>query len=202
MNPESIQKALDNLTVEERAAYDVYLASGRPSLSLEVSLKLYELFLHGESCQQIAKLNPGFNLGMIVRARVEHLWDDRKDAYVAQLYSDAGATLRQTAMESVRFLHLALAATHKRHGEAFAKFLQTGDPDDLPPNFKIDKVFDYLRLVESLMKITGQDQKKEVKHSGSVETIPMAPPMVGQGPLTPALAGRLLDAVDKESKDN
>lgn len=187
---------VDLLTEIEKKAYEDYAKSGRPPLSFKTSLELYQLFLTGMSCEEIAKLNPGFNLGMIVRARVEHLWDQRRDTHINELYENASTQLRQTAMESVKFLGVVLAAAHKLHGEKMARYIQTGDEKELG-SLNIGSFKQYKEVVETLMKISGGDQKKVIQHTGEVKTVVD----VSKAPLDPKVAAKTLKAIADAEDD-
>lgn len=184
--------ALDRLSQEEKMAYDLYSASGKPSLSVDTSLKLYELFLQGTSCQEISRLNPGFGLGMIVKARVDHLWDSRRDSHLTDLYAKTGERLRQIGLESVNFISDFLAAIHKSNGDKIKRYLQTGDEDLLKTIDFSPK--QYKEFIEILGKVTGAENKKTLEHKGTVTTVVESAPSV----LTPGQAAKLLELIDKD----
>lgn len=141
-------------------------------LALSTSLKMYELFLIGHNCEEIGRANDGkFPLGMILDARLRYQWDRRRDAYVEQLYNEAGNVVKQRQIESALFLGDLLAASHKQHGDQLKKFLQTGDPKDLPDDLKVTSITTYKMAVDALMKVTGQDGKGGKGDSPLVQVI-------------------------------
>jgi hypothetical protein len=164
---EKVDLALAKLSTDEHIEYQRYLASGKPPLSPGSALKLYELFVQGIECAEIARLNPTLGLGIILRARIDHEWDKRRDEYLGDLYSQANTRLRQVGAESLNFLGLALAAAHKDLGEHMKKYLMSGNPEDLGP-FRIMSFKTYQSVVETLVKLTGQDNQKTVKVEGEV----------------------------------
>jgi hypothetical protein len=171
MSDVSIEKAdpaAEYLTADEHIEYQRYLATGKPDLAIGSSLKLYELFVQGIPCAEIARLNPGFGLGIIVKARIDHKWDERREAYRAELYSQANDRLRQLGAESLDFMSIALAAAHKDLGGHMKKYLMTGNPEDLGP-FRIMSFKTYQSLIETVVKLTGADNKKTIKVEGEVK---------------------------------
>src|SRR5947207_2078520 len=70
------KQAIERLTVDEQIAYDKAVRSGRPGVNVDFGQRMYELYLRGISCEGIALLNPGANLGLVVRARVDGKWDE------------------------------------------------------------------------------------------------------------------------------
>jgi hypothetical protein len=154
-------KAEERLTISEQIAYDKALRSGRAPLAPEFNQKLYELYLRGFSCEDIAAQNPGLNLGSVARARVDGNWDERRDQYTSGLLTDSAASLRQTAAESLNFLSLVLAVAHKEHGERLRRYLVTGDPKDLG-DFRINNFSSYKLIIETIARLVGADQKKTV----------------------------------------
>ena len=188
--------ALERLTPEERLMYDTYVVSGKPLLSLDTSLRLFELFVQGTQCSEIARLNPGFSQGMVLRARVEHLWDARRDSHLSELYTHTSERLRQIAMESVNFLGDLLAATHKLHGDKLKRFIQTGD-DSALEGMEVGSIKQYKDVIETLGKITGSDNKKTIKHEGNVGVV--AKPGLISEKMSPERADLLRALLEKGS---
>ena len=162
-----VELAVQKLTTDEHIALQRYQATGKPGLAIGTSLKFYELFVQGVDCAEIARLNPGFDVGAILKARIDHEWDRRREEYLGGLYSQANDRLRQIGVESLQFMGLALAAAHKDMGEHLKKYLMSGDPKDLG-DFRIMSFRTYKEVVETLVKLTGQDQKKTVTVQGEV----------------------------------
>jgi hypothetical protein len=192
---EKADLALQKLTADEDIEYRRYLASGKPPLSPGAALKLYELFVQGIECDRIASLNPTLGLGIILRARIDHEWDRRRAEYLADLYSGANERLRQVGAESLNFMGIALAAAHKDLGKHYEKYLMTGDPADLGP-FRIMSFKTYKDVIETLVKLTGQDNKKTVKVEGEVHHTGEA--AVGGARLTPEQADALRAVMGKK----
>lgn len=161
----SLKQVEQSLTLTEAEAYQKYKESGKPSLSPATSADMLRLYLLGHSCEEIAKLNPGFGLGIIVRARVEHKWDQHKEEHLDALLSDVRRLVQQTQVEAVRFVGESMAAFQKMAGEKFQRYIQTGDQSHLG-DFKDMGFKQYKDLMEMHLKLTGQDTQKKV--SGEV----------------------------------
>jgi len=101
-------------------------------------------------------MNPGFGLGIIVKARVEDGWDLRKEQYTDELYRGIAQKVQQTQTEAVGFAVDAMAAFHKMAGGHFRKYLQTGDKEDLGP-YKDYSFRSYQEFVNLALKLTGQE---------------------------------------------
>lgn len=151
----------DNLTVMEREAYDKWRrGTDTTPLSPVVALKMYELFLLGHSCEDIARANENkFPLGMVVNARIVHDWDRRRSAYLDKMYEDAGNVIRQRQIESAFFLSDVMAVAHKQFGQKLRTYIQTGDESVLKGiDLKVTSLTTYKMAIDALMKVTGQEK--------------------------------------------
>lgn len=160
--------ALDRLQPAEVLEYEKQCRSGKPDLSLDVNKRLYELFLNGMSLANMIELNPGFTQGMLLKARVDGRWDERRDAYLGELLGGVPARVKQMAAEALGFMTLQLSVAHKMHGEKMRRYLQTGDPKDLgelvPSSFR-----DYKSVIESITRLL--DAGKPKGGEGSVSPV-------------------------------
>lgn len=191
------------LSPTELKAYDDYLEKGAPSLAPSVQLQLYQLFLNGKSTDEIARLNPNFSLGMIVRARVEGFWDEKRDAHLAQLLEGVRERVQQAQLEAVNFACDMLSAVHKLQGDKIKKYLQTGNQEELEGLGGNLSLKTYKEVVELLLKLTGQDSKDK-KVSGEVlhkHTVEAGPGPVGKAGFSPAKAARILELIESEEAD-
>jgi hypothetical protein len=192
MAEEIVLSPVDKLTPEERKAYKLYIQKGDPPLAPGVQAQLYMLYLNGSSCEEIVKLNPNFTLGMVARAKVEGLWDDRRDTHLQNLFENVRERVQQVQMESVMFSADLLSSANKMFGDKLKRYIQTGDERELG-TLRIDSLKQYRDAVELLLKLTGQDKKVEV--SGQVkQTVEFT------GPMSPKDAAALLKSANiKES---
>lgn len=160
------------LTLREKTAYDYTLSHKEAFLSPVLADQLYRLFESGKTCEEIKDLNKGLTLGSIVRARIDHGWDERRFAYFESLKDRARGQAQQLALESLNFLGDFLTAFHRHDKEKLQRFIQTGDEEELGGALITTgaSLKTYQSVVELLMKLTGQDVSKvKVDVSGTVE---------------------------------
>ena len=152
---------------EEQKALERFKEEGAYALSPTLASSFFSLFLQGKTLKEIHEMNRAIPFGAIVDARVRYGWDAARDQYVFELQSGIVRRMIQTQMESANFLADVMAATHKKHGTAIKKYLQTGNEDDLQ-GFNIESITSYGKLIESIMKITGKDKEKPAAKSDSL----------------------------------
>jgi hypothetical protein len=160
---ETRQKIMASLSRAETKAYDDFLGTPREEMPPALIQKCYELFLHGQTCEQIQGMLPHLPLGQIIQARIVHNWDQNRCDYVQQLLDQSAQQLQKTATESLQFLTLLLTAAHQEHGEAIKQYLLSGNSEDLG-DFRIKNLKSYQQTLEILLKLTGGDNKKQVDH--------------------------------------
>lgn len=156
------QANLAYLTADEQQIYHNWMEhKTKPPLAVSLSLKMFELFLNGASCEDIVKTNQNlYTLGQIYEARVNHGWDERKNKYLADLFGGVVDRVKQTQMEAVTFTSDLLAVAHKQFGTKLKLYLQSGDEKDLG-ELSLTNLSSYGKTAELLMKLTGQDKKTE-----------------------------------------
>jgi hypothetical protein len=181
---------IQRLTPEEREVLERFKdEKGKPSISVALSLKMFELYLNGSTCEEIVKVNNNqFSLGQVLEVRVRDGWDEKKDRYLADLYGGIVDKVRQTQMESVGFTADLLAVAHKQFGHKLKRYLQTGDEKELGP-LSLNGLLQYQKAVDILMKLTGQD-KKEAASKLQIPAAQVTP--VGPIPTAPQAGGKLL----------
>jgi hypothetical protein len=166
------------LTPRELEAYRRYIESSKPPLAPSTSASMFALFLQGHTCEEIAKLNPAFGLGIIVKARVDFDWDKQREEHLQHLLDNIRSVVQTTQLEAVQFVAEGLAVYRKMAGEKFQKYLQSGKIEDLG-DFKDMSFKTYKDLLELLLKLTGQEPTKkvqgEVMHRHTVEATQDAP---------------------------
>lgn len=182
----------DKLTNKERAAYEEYIKRGNTSISPNTQAQFLALFLRGKTCEEIQSINSGFPLGAIVKCRMEGDWDRRLDEYREQLFSGVRERLSQIELESVNFLTDMLAAAHKQQGDRIKKYLQTGNEDDLG-EMRISSIGAYSKVLEMLIKTTGQDRQQTIQHNHNIA----APAAVNLDGLASASSDQAADLLNK-----
>lgn len=161
------EKGESVLTDKEALALSDHLArnADAPPLSPLTAAQLYALFLNGQTCEEIAELNPGYTLGMVVQARLENDWDIRRKEYTESLMDNVGQRAKQVQLEAVHFIADALSVMHRKHGDKFKKYLQTGDESHLGGHLSFIGsmgIKHYKVLIELLKEATGQTERKTV----------------------------------------
>lgn len=184
---EPVVDPLNWLDSAERYAFNYFtskLRSGSSDsypIAPSVAEQLLELYLQGRTLAEIRKLNRQFSMGQIVHAAVEGCWNLQRDAYAALTVARAKARAVLAAAEGVELAADIMAALKRLHGDNIARYIQTQDPIHLGSATSYATIKQLKEISEVLMKLTGQEQKKtiggtvEVKHSGSITTIPISP---------------------------
>jgi len=190
MSNELAVSEIEGLPPVELEAYSKYVSKGGAPLSPGVQAQLFSLYLHGDSCEEIAELNKNFTLGMIVKAKVDGLWEHKRIAHLRELLDSVKDRVTQTQLESALFASDLLAATHKIHGKKLRKAIQTGNEDDAG-ELAIHSIKQYRDAVDLLLKVTGQDTKQQVTVKGEqTHTIEF------KGKMTPQEAALALAAIE------
>lgn len=198
-----VKKVESGLTFREEAALRRHLDAKEPPLAPTFAAELFELYLNGMSCEEIAKQNPGVRLGAIVRAASEGQWYERRLDYMQSLLDGIRGRVQQIHSEGIMFAGYVLAMLNKRLGTKVLRYLQTGDENELG-EMKDWGLPQYKQMVDILQKLTGQDQAKkvsvsaQVQHQGRVEhQHEGSPPATAllAGPASPEDAARILEAL-------
>ena len=158
----ALAKAVAALTPRESEAYRKYMESGKAPLSPTTAAGFFQLYLQGHTCEEIARQNPAFGLGLIVRAKVDYDWDQQRIDHVQHLLDNIRQVVQTAQLGAVQFVAEGLAAFQKLAGSKFQKYLQTGKEEDLG-DFKDMSFKTYKDLLEMLMKLTGQEPTKKVQ---------------------------------------
>lgn len=194
------------LTERELREYQIYMRLGQPPMAKSTQAQFFALFLNGDNCEGIVRLNPnGFSLGAVVRARIENDWDMKRREHQANLLQKSREKVQQIVLETVERVSNELAASNKLINDRAKKFLQTGDPAELAGT-GIGSQKHLKDSVELLQKLTGQDVKKQqTQVDGFVEhrhvheqATPTDLPVLPAGkPVAPEDAARALEVIRK-----
>lgn len=144
---EILAQQYPDITENELTLYRVALVL--PALPSKTSAELYELYLIGRTCREIAALNPDINLGLIVRARIEDQWDRQKFEYMVGLQSMTHDKVTKMQLEVMAHIALNFEVHHKLNSPAMLKYIQTGNKEDLAGVFPIP----YKQLIEFVSKL-------------------------------------------------
>ena len=153
--------ATTDLSPAEKKIYQDWQENkSKPSISPATAAKLFGLFVHGISCQEIVNINtPAFCIEQVLEARVRDGWDEKRRSYTDDLYAGVLNNVRQVQVESIQFVSDMLAAAHKHHGNKLRRYLQNGDEKELD-GMSVDSFRTYKSVAETLLKLTGQDKDK------------------------------------------
>lgn len=160
------------------------------------------------SCQEIAKLNVGFDVGAIVKAKVDLSWDEQRQKYMEDLSDSVRQAAAKASLETIHFASDALSVFHKLAGQKFRRYLQTGNEAELGDFSKMG-FKTYKDFVELLMKLTGQDINKkqvvgQVLHTHKMEqpkgekVIDLKAITESNEPMSPEEASALLDHLEEK----
>lgn len=147
----------------EKALLSDALTNGVKVISISLSNRMYQLFLEGYTCAEIANLNPPFTEKDVLYIRYRQKWDQKRDEYALTLQERIKQKIIKQKLESIEFLTNLLSVIHHAHKDSFLKFLQSnkeGEEVELPklPSIKI-----YKDILEALDKVVGADKKVKVE---------------------------------------
>jgi hypothetical protein len=154
------------LSEEEKEALQRYESANKPPLSPSTAAQFFGLWLQGYPTWEIAKQNPAFGLGIIVKARLDFDWDKQRDQHTLDLMTSVQETVKRASLEGIQFAADGMAVFHKMTGARFKRYLQTGD-ESILGDWREMSFKSYKDLVELMMKLTGQDSKQKV--SGEIQ---------------------------------
>jgi hypothetical protein len=194
----AIIEIVDPFTESERNALVKAEEEGVRPISPTLAAGMFQLFLEGYSCAEIAKNNKPFKEGEILFLRKKFNWDSEKNKYVQDLNVQIRDKLMKQKLESLEFLTNMLSVTHRAGKEKMLKYLQTGDPKDLPETW-VSGPKSYKDVLEAIQKLTGEDRisRQEIKSESNIKVTTEQPNI-----LTPELQTKLLkqltDATEKK----
>lgn len=195
---EEITVTVDShLTFKEMAALRTHKAANEPPLSANKANELYQLFLIGMGCEEIAAQDRSIRLGQIVRAHEEFGWVDRRHEYQVKLQKATRDRMVQAQTESIGFMALALQSLNRKFSKAFITYLQSGKEEDLG-DAKDWNFHQYKQIMELMLKSSGQDSTKRVQVGGEIQHTGVGDStgqIITNGPLSPSDAVKMLAAL-------
>lgn len=156
-NPDAVPEGKRFSHAEWRAyeAHKKAVAAGKEGvLSSSIAGQMFEQFLNGSSCTQIAREWRGFQLGAIVSAAINNSWFDKRQEYLDHLHGTTVERAKQIAAESVEFTGTLLAVAHKQWGEKLRRYLATGNESELD-GFQIRSIDQYRKVIQTFLELTG-----------------------------------------------
>lgn len=149
------------LNEEERTELERWLSQDKPPLAVSTAAKMFEVFLQWKTTEEIHKLNPQFEWGAIIHARLRDRWDKRRSEFTNQAYDTIRHKVVKAQMDAIEMASNLLTVTAKKNNDKFLRFLQTGDAKELQDTMELKNLKQFKDAVETLQKLTGQDKKPE-----------------------------------------
>jgi hypothetical protein len=154
-----------SLTDRERRALEAWRKRGDAPIPLDESIRMYELYLNGYSCEQIEKTLrstnpniPSYSLGQLVNARIDHDWDERRLRHLNELYEEVNERVRKTKADVTSFLSDVLTVTHVEEGEKLRRWLVSHKDAD-KSMFQVSGIGSYKEVLALFMNISGLSNK-------------------------------------------
>lgn len=204
--------ALAWLDAAERYAYDHFLAhralpgAQYAALAPSVTLGMEVLYVKGgKTLAEIRALFPQFRLAQVVHAAVDQSWHLKRAAAAALTAQRAAVRAELALHEGMELAADVMAAIRRLHGDAIARFLATGNADELDKSSPMAVLRQLKEAAEVLAKLTGKDQVRKVAVAGRIEhsvaALPTAAPAAPPGQETGVLAAWALQERAKIEKD-
>jgi hypothetical protein len=196
--------AKSELPPEDIAVLTEYAASGGLPLAPASAAQFFNLFLNGSNAHEIQRLNKPFKLGQILDAQVRYKWSEKRDKYAMDLQDRVVEQARTAQLETTDLMANMLKAANKQHGDKLKKYIQSGDEKDLDGVLNIESLQSLLKIVDGLLKITGQDRVSKVKVSTTNTQNVNVNVNSNGGDLAPDDAAKILEIVSaaKRNKEN
>jgi len=128
--------------------------ANEPELSPKLQAELFNLFLQGNSYEQIQKVNPVLKLGQIVRAGVRSDWHNRRSLYLEGMLQGVRLKTQQVMGEGADFLADFMTAFHKLYGTKLKQYIQTGNESVLG-DLKPTNLSQYRMVLDLLLRTSG-----------------------------------------------
>lgn len=155
---------------------------GYPPIARDVSERMFRLFLRGMSPEDIRVLNPGYQLGQLVEARVRDEWDVRREDYDLNLVSDGEQAIRRAQLETALLAATTLSVAARVKRERLARYELTGDEKYLGDE-DITTMRALAKNLELLLVATRQESLPG-RVGGPPAAPPAEPPPVAAPPAT------------------
>lgn len=116
------------------------------------ALKLFEMYLIGQSFNEIQQQFPEYELGKIILTAALNKWGMDRNRMQSTLRERVKAKVVKSVIEQVDFLTSMLSVATAEHIEQMRKFIL--DPDSNPaPNLRIKSIKEYKEVTDTLSKI-------------------------------------------------
>lgn len=179
------------LSLEEASAYRAFAMGEEPEIPIKEQEPLFELFLEGNNCKNIAKIT-GKPLGAIVSARIQNDWDELAKQVSRSLAEKTAQKAAIANAKAVEMLSSLLLATVKENTEKIAEYTVTGNPEVLG-SLRLNNIKDMLKVIDQLSKIINPPQKTPniLINTGSAVLSQSPEPTIDQLPASPSMSDLL-----------
>lgn len=189
-----------SFTKRELELYSKQIESGFKPISPVLAEQMYNLYLEGYSCYEIAKQNKSLSEEDILHCRYKYKWDELKDNYIMDRQKQITERLLKSKMESVEYLVNLLSVTHKANKEQILKYIQTGKEEDKPKDLLLGPS-GYKSVIEMIQKITGEDRQSKVQVDQNTNINIKGDTELLKKLLDPANAAKLLNHIAEDKKE-
>lgn len=142
------------LTQQEIELGEKYLRKHKTAGAIKdtEALKLFEMYLIGQSFNEIQQQFPEYELGKIILTAALNKWGMDRNRMQSTLRERVKAKVVKSVIEQVDFLTSMLSVATAEHIEQMRKFIL--DPDSNPaPNLRIKSIKEYKEVTDTLSKI-------------------------------------------------
>jgi hypothetical protein len=186
------------LSPNEKKAYEKYVAERNSPLSTKTAEQLFTLYMQGYGAEEIAKMNPGLDLGLIVKTKIDLNWDEKKKTAQNAALGLSKEKYQKSQLEAIEFVSNSMAVYHKMWNDKFKKYIQNGDKTELGEEWQNMSFKQYKDFAEMLLKLTGQEQNQKQQISGEI-VHKMEQPQ-SEKSVSPHEAAQILKIIDGEFK--
>jgi hypothetical protein len=177
------------LTQQEIELGEKYLRKNKTAGAIKdtEALKLFEMYLIGQSFNEIHQQFPEYELGKIILTAALNKWGMDRNKMQSTLRERVKAKVVKSVIEQVDFLTSMLSVASAEHIEQMRKFII--DPDSNPaPNLRIKSIKEYKEVTDTLSKIV-QGATPSAKNNAT-------------SPMFDALAPKPKDLPNPDDKDD
>jgi len=134
-----------------------WIAKGKPGVAQSRADDLFHLYLLGYSCQDIHDEFPAYDLPLLLYARVQHSWDERRRDYKKRLSASVLEDASATAFSTVKTIMELVHASSVQMRRDLMRYLENPEKNK-PPEFLPRSPRELGNLVSLLKELTAVPQ--------------------------------------------
>jgi hypothetical protein len=142
------------LTQQEIELGEKYLRKNKTAGAIDEveALKLFEMYLIGQSFHEIHQQFPRYELAQIIMTAALRKWGIDRDRMQSTLRERVKSKVVKSVIEQVDFLTSMLSVATSEHIDQMRRYIL--DPDNNPaPNLRIKSIKEYKEVTDTLSKI-------------------------------------------------